>query len=364
MPAPRRRVVMLGPSPQAKGGVAAVVNVYRDAGLFVRWPIEYVTTAVDGSAAQKLVVAAKALCRFIVLLGARRIALVHAHTGASVSFRRKLPFLLLAFIVRRPVVLHLHDGNFPDYYWKRCGAFQRALVRMVFRRAARVVFLSDQWRARIESIEPAARLIKIVNPVLAAADAPVEDDAREPTTLLFLGWLTAQKGVYDLLAACERLRIRFPALKILFGGNRGVEDLERKARELGIANHVRALGWVEGETKSKLLRAATVFCLPSYVEGLPMGVLEAMAAGTPVIATRVGGVPDAISNGVEGFLIEPGDVDALVNATTALLADPALRQRMGAAGRAKIAGEFAAERVIARIDAIYRDLGGTPIDRK
>ena len=132
------------------------------------------------------------------------------------------------------------------------------------------------------------------------------------------------------------------------------------AKELGIYNLVDILGWVEGAEKERLLADATVYVLPSYVEGLPMGILEAMAAGLPVIATDVGGIPDAVENGIEGILVQPGDVSAITDAIRMLLSQPGLRARMGKAGRQKVLDSFIPERVLPRLEQIYRDLGVNP----
>ena len=120
------------------------------------------------------------------------------------------------------------------------------------------------------------------------------------------------------------------------------------------------LGWVSGAAKERELQQATLYVLPSYIEGLPMGVLEAMAIGAPVIATKVGGIPDAIEDGANGFLVEPGDVNALADRIIQLLADAQLRNRFATAARARIVSSFSPERVLARLEDVYRKLGAQP----
>jgi glycosyltransferase involved in cell wall biosynthesis len=120
------------------------------------------------------------------------------------------------------------------------------------------------------------------------------------------------------------------------------------------------LGWVSGAAKDRELMQATIYVLPSYAEGLPMGVLEAMAVGTPTIATTVGGIPDAIENGVSGFLVEPGDVDALAARIEQLLADAGLRERFAAAAYAKVASDYGTQRVLAQVEELYKRLGVLP----
>jgi glycosyltransferase involved in cell wall biosynthesis len=133
--------------------------------------------------------------------------------------------------------------------------------------------------------------------------------------------------------------------------------VQARAEVLGVATHVDLLGWVQGEQKTRLLNSCRVYVLPSYFEGLPMSILEAMATGVPVIATAIGGIPEAIDDGVEGYLLAPGDVDGLAERLERLLSDDALAQRMGAAGRAKVERHFSTTAVMPRLEHIYAELG-------
>ena len=123
---------------------------------------------------------------------------------------------------------------------------------------------------------------------------------------------------------------------------------------------MQVLGWVSGAAKERELAQATIYVLPSYAEGLPMGVLEAMAAGTPTIATTVGGIPDAIEDEVTGFLVEPGDIQTLTERIAQLLADAELRSRFAVAARAKIVSTFSADAVLAQLERLYGKLGAQP----
>ena len=114
--------------------------------------------------------------------------------------------------------------------------------------------------------------------------------------------------------------------------------LEEEIEALGLSGRVRLAG--ERRDVPELLAAADVFVLPSASEGLPVSVLEAMAAGLPVIASRVGGVPEQVSDGETGLLVEPGDPSDLTAALDRLIADPSLRRRLGAAGRARAEQAF------------------------
>jgi len=131
-----------------------------------------------------------------------------------------------------------------------------------------------------------------------------------------------------------------------------------RAAELGLGDAVEILGWVGGYRKNELLAAADIFVLPSYNESLPISLLEAMSWGVPVISTTVGGIPELIRDGTDGFLIEAADVPALTRALAELADDADLRERMGSAGRSQVAESFSREAVLPRLEQLYADISG------
>jgi glycosyltransferase involved in cell wall biosynthesis len=349
---------MLGTSFATKGGVSAVVNVYRAQGLFERWPIRYISTHRDGTRLAKFAQMLAAFRQDIAELVLGKVSLVHVHTSSGPSFWRKLAFILPVIAVGKPVIFHLHSGEFHVFAEQKCGPLARRVVRFVLRKSARVIALSPQWRMWLENFAPGCRVQVIRNPVMMP---PVPGPRPQKThVLLFLGRLGENKGIYHLLEAIALLRPHFPALRLLAGGDGELERVAARAKALGIAEAVEILGWVTGEQKDKLLSAATVYVLPSRNEGLPMSVLEAMSWGLPVITTPVGGIPEAVTHGVEGFLVQPGDALELAEAISKLLVDPELRERMGIAARARIEKQFTAEVIVPQLEALYRELGAQP----
>jgi glycosyltransferase involved in cell wall biosynthesis len=140
------------------------------------------------------------------------------------------------------------------------------------------------------------------------------------------------------------------------GGDGELEQARHYANKLDVAHRVECLGWVTGEHKRALLARCTVFVLPSYNEGQPMSVLEAMAAGTPVLSTRTGGVPDAVTDGVNGLLVEAGDVEALSAALSVLLSNEALRRRLGQCARDRVRDAFSTDVLLPQLEEIYDEV--------
>lgn len=356
----KKHIVMLGTSADAWGGIASVVNAYREYGLFEKRPILYLATHCTGAAMQKFRMFICTWLRFVFMLARGNVLLAHVHVAADASFWRKTCYLLPAFLFRVPTVLHMHAGHFPEFYRARCTPFSRAVVRYVLDRVDRIVVVSSALKQFTETISRNRGVITIYNPMPLPALA--DFTARAPAQVLFLGRLGNGKGTYDLLQAVRKIAERHPDLKLILGGDGEVERTRETIRELGLGANVEVLGWVAGPAKAQLLARAAVYVLPSYAEGLPMSVLEAMSAGLAVIATPVGGVPEAVTNGVEGWLVPPGDVAALAEALDTLLSNEEARRRMGMAGRTKAETVFSSKLVIPLIEKLYGQLGALASD--
>jgi len=350
-----RLILMLGPSMDYPGGMTEVIRAYSAAGVFEAWPLRYISTYAGRDFAAKLRPWLSAVCSVLIGLARRRVALVHVHSAAYGSFWRKSVLCAMAYAFRVPYVIHLHDGRLPDFYQRGCNALAKSWVRVVLRRAACVVVLSRRWRDEVHKIEPAARTTIIGNPVpVPVCVAPLQRPARR---VLFLAWLHKDKGVLDLVKAMPIVLGSVPDATFVLAGSGDADSIASLARSLRVEHALRLPGWVNGKGKGDLLRQSDVFVLPSYYEALPVGVLEAMACGVPVVATSVGGIPDVIEDRVNGLLVEPGQPDALARAIVAILTDDALRSRLREAARCDIRKRFSSESVIKDLETLYRELG-------
>lgn len=157
--------------------------------------------------------------------------------------------------------------------------------------------------------------------------------------LLFVGRLAAVKGVPVLFEALQQLDM--PDLRVtLIGDGPERAGLEREVAERGLSDVVEFAGYRNQTEVAEALREADALVLPSFAEGVPVVLMEAMASARPVVTTQIAGVPELVEDGVSGRLVPPGDVDALAEALREVLCDAGLRARMGAAGRAKVCAEF------------------------
>ncbi|WP_187271615.1 glycosyltransferase family 4 protein [Massilia arenae] len=353
-----KKIVMLGTHVDGCGGIASVIAVYRAAGLLARRDIVYLPTHRTGPGRAKVHLFAQALLALVRLLAGGEVALLHIHVAINASFWRKYVFFLLGYLCRVPVALHLHAGRYPDYYRSGCGPLARLLMRFAFDRARAVVVVSGELQAWVRTVSSQGRVVVLHNPVVLPQHAHGAEPApaRAPATLLFLGHLEASKGCHDLLRAMRTIVAAVPQARLLLCGDGQRDEARALVAALGLQANVDLPGWVDAGERAALLDAATVFVLPSHAEGLPMSLLEAMAHGVPVVATAVGGIPEAVRDGVEGVLIAPGDTAALADAVLGLLADPDARTRLGAAGRERVRTEFSSTRMIATLEDLYEKL--------
>ena len=344
---------MLGTDERTRGGISAVVGVLRRHGLFERWQARYIATHCDGAAWRKLLVAVRAWLAVAGLLVRNRVALMHIHTASGPSFWRKSMFIALARLARVPYVLHVHGGGFRRFYEERCGALAQRWVRQVLGRSHAVVALSDEWRATFVAMAPGCRCVVIPNPVeIPDWSASLTEG---PPTVVFLGLISEAKGIADLARAWPDVLGAIPQAQLVLAGAGDIDRLRALFDSRGSGPSVQFPGWVSGPDKAELLRRAWLFALPSHQEALPMAILESMAAGIPVVATRVGGIPLAVSEGETGLLIEPGDVAALGQALTGLLTDSDRRLEFGRAARRRAVDLFSAETQLGRIESLWRE---------
>lgn len=344
---------MVGTALQGRGGMSSVVAAYHAAGLFRRVPVRYIEAHREISALGKFWLVLRGLWGFFGMLLRGEVRALHVHAASGISFWRKLLFIWLGRWFSCPVIVHLHGGEFIEFF-RRCSPLQQAIVRDALERADRVAVLSATWRERIGEISRGLRVEILPNPV----DVPIQGALRDGNEfrILFLGRLEKDKGVFDLIEAFALLRPVSPNALLVLGGEGDFSAVTQRLAELGISEFVQMPGWVTGQGKEALLRSADAFVLPSYAEGLPVSMLEAMAFSIPVVVSRVGSVPEVVADNVQGLLIEVRDIPGILAALQTLASSPAVRRRLGQAGRALVAANFSADRVCGQLEQLYAEL--------
>ena len=352
------RVLMIGPDRSVHGGISAVVNGYYEAGLDETVDLQYIGTMKEGSKIYKLLVACVAYLRFCSQL--KWADVVHVNVASDNSFWRKSFFIKKAHKAGKKIVLHQHGGEWKEYY-SSLSVSTRDKIGKVLHMTDVFLVLSPVYKEffeekfGIEGIKVFPNAIKV--PEIDLDDASCSTDVIK---LLFLGRICEAKGIRELVEAVRIINTEIlpiagevERLELSLGG-----IFEDTSLEALIAKHpefIHYAGWVTGEAKEKLLKETDIFILPSYFEGMPVSVLEAMAYGKPVIATNVGGIPMTIEDGVSGLLIEPKSTQAIVDAIKYMLDNPDTTKQMGHNAYRTVKECFNIERTIKELCEIYSD---------
>jgi glycosyltransferase involved in cell wall biosynthesis len=355
-PAARRvRVAHLGPDPRDGGGMPAVVAGLMQSPLAELHDLQVIATHQRGSVKHRLIVFAKALLALARFCAGRGDRVVHLHTTVRGSMYRKTICAILAKALRSPLVLQVHVGE-PELelFRKRVDPVSLAAFRWAFGHADRVLSVGAASAREVEQHYGARDVEVLPNAAPAPVPGPVPDPAPAgQARLLYLGGFhDPVKGGHVLLDALPAIVARHPGVQLTIAGPGDPPP------RLDSANgNASWLGWLDADAKARALRDADIFILPSTSEGLPVALLEAMAYGKPIVATRVGGIPDVLADGTEGLLVPPGDVAALADAITVLVGDPVRARALGSAARERVA-ELGPDTIAKRLDLVYQEVIG------
>ena len=334
-----KKVCMVVQNPMVKGGIAAVVNGYHGSQLEKDYNIIYVESYSDGGKFTKLL---KGICGYIHFAGVllfNRPNLVHIHSSFGPSFYRKIPFIYMASWAGIPIVNHIHGADF-DKFYVNASDKKKKLIKKIYSKCSRLIALSEVWKERLNQIVPDDRIAIIENYSILHEDVLTERFKRSCNNqVLFLG---------------ELGNVKF----VLCGAGSDVDEkaIRKLIHENCIEKNVEFSEWVRGKEKDKILRESDVFFLPSYNEGMPMSILDAMGYGLPVVSTNVGGIPKIVHNGENGFCCEPGDVNGMADAIVCLLNNNKTMQEAAQKSIKIVKDKYSLNSHIALLEKVYQEV--------
>ena len=298
---------------------------------------------------------AAALGRVLVAGLGGRVVLLHVHAAERGSVLRKAAFVYLGGVLGVPCIVHMHGARFVEFYDDAPFVVRRAVTH-AFRRARRFVVLGSAWeRYFVETVGLDRGRVVVVRNAVPDPGAAAERPATHECRLAFVGALVERKGLGELIEALAAPFMLGLSWHLDVAGNGDPASWRQRASDLGIASRITFHGWLDGAGVQRLLAASDVLVLPSRAEGLPMVVIEAMAHGLPVLCTPVGTVEDAVTDGVNGLLVPPRDIEALADALARLVADPGLRRSLGRAGRERFLAEFGIARLNDHLARVFAE---------
>lgn len=309
----------------------------------------------------------RAIFRLAEIIRRERPTILHTHTAKAGAVGRLAA--LLARDARPPIVVHTFHGHVLRGYFSRLSSLGfRTLERLLARATTALVAVSPEVRDDLVAlgVAPASKFTVVRLGIDLGSRVDNDDDQRRETRrqlglredAFVVGWvgrMTAVKRTELVVLTLKELVARgVDAHLVLVGDGPDRDRLEQYAHELGVMKRCLFLGYQEDV--ARFYDAIDVVLLPSVNEGTPVSVIEALAAGRPAVATRVGGVPDVVRDGVDGFLVDSADPSDLAERLAELAADPDERVRMGTSGRERVLARYAVERLVDDIDELYRRL--------
>lgn len=306
------KVLMCGNHPSNKGGMTSVISQI----MSHDWKkdniqLKFIPTFYPGNNVIKAMYFAVAYIKVLFALLFFRPDIVHMHMSYKGSFQRKYLIFKLCKRFKIKVIIHLHGSEFEKWF-NSANYKTKKKVRYLLRESNAFLVLGEKWKSVINTIEPLANTIVVRN-AIAIPDTMVQwNDAY--CQILYLGVLIERKGLDDLLYALDILKVnnKLDGIKVAIAGS-GSEEIRLKkiCKQKKLEKYVTFYGWISGKEKERLIKDSQVMVLPSYNEGLPVSILEAISYGMPVVATDVGDVSAAVHNEQNGFIVSPGDIDAL-----------------------------------------------------
>lgn len=342
------KVLVIGPGRKVRGGITSVINAHSTNEIWSKWKCYWLETYDDRNNILKITAAICGMVKAVSIMWMYNM--VHIHISHNTSFKRKSLFFWVAKLYGKKVILHVHASN--GKVITSNVKLVHKYAKWVLRSADMVIALSPRYASELRNYCKDANITVISNPCLVLNESKKEEHA-DVSTVFFAGWLDENKGFCDLIKAMSLVKDKIPDAQLLLAGFGDVEKGRLLARSLNIELSIHFLGWLSGDEMAKTFQHADVFCLPSYNEGVPVALLEAMGYGLPVVCTPVGGIPDVIEDNINGVFVSPGNVNEIAGAIIKILTDDYFRRKLGQAAMQTIKLNHSVDVVCEKLNRLY-----------
>jgi glycosyltransferase involved in cell wall biosynthesis len=348
------KILYVGPSHKSRGGISSVIKSYMRSPLMLEFSLLWIETQHDLNRFTKMWYFVKAL--LISPYFFLKSDIVHIHTASYNSFYRKCIFILLCKIFNRKLILHIHGGGFGTFL-NNGNRLKKKGVMYLLKKADTLICLSPLKAKEIKPYVSEKKINIISNPCSFSTIMP-QDKQNEDISILFAGWVKIEKGVFDLIYAFAEVEKKCRNCRLIIAGKGMIEEGREIVRKLGLEEKIIFTGWLQKKEMQKALTDADIFCLPSYCEGVPMSIIEAMAYCLPVLSTSVGGIPDIIDPDKTGFLVHPGNIGELTQKLLFLVRNDEVRTLAGKNAKAFIDEHCSTDIVSEQLTLLYQKLTG------
>lgn len=349
----KKNVLMCGSELNVRGGMVSVIKNYLNYEQWEPYNIIYIPTHIEKNKLIVLLYFIQAYVRILFRAFRGDFEIAYFHTAERGSFYRKA--ILIRTLKRFGIktVMHHHAAEFEDFY-AGLSDKKKKFVNNTLEMVDLNIVLSNRLVPMITDKAPHANVKVLYNAVKTYKSNPYNTEAHN---ILFLGRLGERKGTYDLLKVIKKLDKKLPEkVQFYLCGDGDIEGVKKTVVEYGIEHRIAHIGWIDGKQKMEYIEKSMINVLPSYNEGLPMSILETMAYGMPNISTSIASIPEVISEGKNGFMITPGDLDKLYDNIMILANDEDLRLRISKQAWNDITHEFALDVHISKLKSYLVDI--------
>ncbi len=351
------KVALCTPDLRTFGGIASLVKTWLESPEIEPVDLRMFRVSTDGPKLKKAAYAAAGPWRLWAALAAGyRPDVGHVHFGGMASMIREAGYVAALEAFSVPWVAHTHAPLNLIRPAERSPVY-RQIIKRVLSRADAIIVVTQALESQVREWTGGDVPIHTVYNPVDPEKLPSPSGQKGPPEVLFLGMMVRDKGVYDIIEVAQRVRQAVPDARFTLGGDGPeMEQVRQAVAQAGVGEFVDTPGWISGDDLTRAFERASVFCLPSYNEGFPVCIVEAMVVGLPVVSTDVWGIPEAVLHGETGVIHEPGDTEALAAGLIELLGDRDRAKRMGEAGRERAMSTFSRDVLVKQTREIWEGL--------
>ena len=347
----KKVILQVGPSLKDKGGMVTVMQSIMNSNILKKYNIIHIPTYIYGKKFSLFFISILKIIFYKIIY---RVELVHVHMASYGSFYRKSIIISICKILHLKVVLHCHGACFEKFY-NSVKPSKKEYIKKTFAKAEKVIVLSESWKDFFKTIVDENKIIVMYNSVNVPKEEN-KDNLNNVPTGLFLGRIGERKGAYDLIEVVKKLTQEGIKLKMIMAGDGEIDKAKEIIKKENLEDIIEVLGWIDSDKRQEYLKKSDFYILPSYDEGMPMSVLEAMSYSLPVITTDVGGIPEMIQNEENGILVKPGDNEAIEKAIKKILENDNLRRELSQNAYKTILDKFNFEKYEESLASLYKQI--------
>ena len=368
----KNKILIIGPTPPPYHGVSVATEMILNSNLQRKFKIIHLDTADRRDLSNigkidftNIYLASEHFLKFIWLCIREKPEVIYVPISQTIlGYLRDCLFLVPAKIFHKKIIVHLHGGYFRKFY-EGSSKLMKNLIEWTLKEVKRTIVLGENLRYIFQGLVPDERIVVVPNGLneepFKKQNSISQTKFKNHIHILFLSNLIKSKGYFDVIKAIPQVIKNHNNVKFIFAGEfRGnyKEKIEvfKYIKQNKLDSVVKFMGVVTGKKKIKLLLSSDVFVFPSYNEGHPFVILEAMATGLPVITTDVGAIRETVIDKENGFIIEKNNPKQIAEKIITLIKNPELRKKMGEKSRQRFLKYYTKDRFIKNLDKIFQEV--------